>query len=87
MAWYAAELGHSVTLCGRQGSLSYEKLAMSRKNEYVTLPRSVALSTDIARAVGSANVVLVSVPSQSFRDVMAELSANCDLKRSISSPA
>jgi len=81
LAWYAAELGHNVTLCGRRGSISYEKLAMTRKNEYVALPRSVALSDDFSRAVGSANVVLVSVPSQSFRDVMAELSANCDLKK------
>ena len=81
LAWYAAELGHNVTLCGRRGSSSYEKLAMTRKNEYVALPRSVALSDDFSRAVGSANVVLVSVPSQSFRDVMAELSANCDLKK------
>ncbi len=80
LAWYSDQLGHRVTLYGRSGSLSYEKLAMTRSNEYVTLSKSITLSTDLKSAVSGADVILVSVPSQSFRDVMSELMSTVDLK-------
>ncbi len=73
LAWYADKIGHKVTLYGRSGSLSYERLVMSHANEYVKLPSSVALSDNLQRAVGNADIILVSVPSQNFRDVMEEL--------------
>lgn len=79
LAWYASELGHSVKLYGRSGSFNYERLVMSRKNEYVELRDDVTLTNDLARAVGSADVVLVSVPSQNFRDVMEEMRQKCEL--------
>lgn len=79
LAWYAAGLGHTVTLYGRSGSFGYERLCMSRKNEYVELPSSVTLTDDIRKAVNSADVLLVSVPSQSFREVVGELKAHCKL--------
>ncbi len=80
LAWYASELGHTVKLYGRNGSFDYERLVMSRKNEYVELPDSVSLTTDLVRAINGSDVVLVSVPSQNFRDVMSELSQKCELK-------
>lgn len=80
LAWYAAQLGHSVTVYGKSGEISYEKLAMSHENEYLKLPQSVELTTDLKRAVNGADVVQVSVPSQVFRDVMAEMREKCDLK-------
>ena len=79
LAWYAAGLGHTVTLYGRTGSFGYERLCMSRKNEYVELPSSVTLTDDIKKAVNGADVVLVSVPSQSFRDVIRDLKSRCKL--------
>ena len=79
LAWYAAGLGHTVTLYGRTGSFGYERLCMSRKNEYVELPSSVTLTDDIKKAVNGADVVLVSVPSPSFRDVIGDLKSRCKL--------
>ena len=79
LAWYTAGLGHTVTLYGRTGSFGYERLCMSRKNEYVELPSSVTLTDDIKKAVNGADVVLVSVPSQSFRDVIGDLKSRCKL--------
>ncbi len=79
LAWYSDQLGHKVTVYGRSGSLSYEKLVLSHSNEYVKLPSSVVLSDNIARAAASADVILVSVPSQSFRSVMSELKSSVDL--------
>ena len=78
-AWYADQLGHKVTLYGISGDVTYERLVMTHKNEYLTLPKSVELTDDIVRAVKSADVVMVSVPSQAFRSVMGELRGKCDM--------
>ncbi|MCH5153870.1 MAG: NAD(P)H-dependent glycerol-3-phosphate dehydrogenase [Clostridiales bacterium] len=79
LAWYANQLGHKVTVYGKAGEISYEQLNMTRKNEYVTLPKSIELTTDLSKAVRSANVLLVSVPSQVFRDVMSDIRSSCDM--------
>lgn len=79
LAWYANQLGHKVTVYGKSGEISYEQLVMTHKNEYVALPKSIELTNDIARAVKSADVLLVSVPSQVFRDVMGDIRGKCDM--------
>lgn len=80
LAWYSAALGHDTTLYGRTGSFNFERLTMSGENEYVKLPESVKLSNDLKRSVSGADVLLVSVPSQSFRDVMSEMTETCSIK-------
>lgn len=79
LAWYANQLGHKVTVYGKAGEISYEQLVMTHKNEYVTLPKSIELTNDLQRAVKSANVLLVSVPSQVFRSVMGDIRSQCDM--------
>ena len=79
LAWYANQLGHKVTMYGRAGDITYEQLLMAHKNEYVTLPKSIELTNDLVGAVKSAEAVIVSVPSQAFRDVMGELRGKCDM--------
>lgn len=81
LSWYSDQLGHKVTVYGISGDPTYENLVMTRKNNYVTFPSSIELTSDIVRAVKTADVVLISVPSQSFRDVMKELSEKCDLAK------
>ncbi|MCH5161762.1 MAG: NAD(P)H-dependent glycerol-3-phosphate dehydrogenase [Clostridiales bacterium] len=80
LAWYADQLGHKVTVYGKQGEISYEQLAMSRKNEYVTFSKNIELTTDLGAAIRSAEIVLVSVPSQAFRDVLGDIRAKADMK-------
>lgn len=79
LAWYSDQLGHKVTVYGLNGDVTYEQLRMTRKNDYVTLPESVELTSDLVRAVKTADVVIVSVPSQAFRDVMGEVRGKCDM--------
>lgn len=79
LAWYNDQLGHKVTVYGINGDVTFEQLRMTRKNDYVTLPETVELSSDLPRSVKSADVVLVSVPSQVFRDVMGEIRGKCDM--------
>ena len=79
LAWYANQLGHNVTVYGKRGEITYEQLVMTHKNDYVTLPKTVALTDDLPRAIKTADVVLVSVPSQVFRDVMGDIRGTADM--------
>lgn len=79
LAWYADQLGHSVTVYGIAGDPTYENFVMTRKNEYVKFAPSIELTSDIVRAVKSSEIIIVSVPSQAFRNVMGELRAKTDI--------
>ncbi|MCH5350941.1 MAG: NAD(P)-binding domain-containing protein [Clostridiales bacterium] len=79
-AWYADQLGHKVTLYGMPGALDYERLVMTHTNDYLTLPKSIKLTDNLAKAAGNADIIIVSVPSQNFRDCMRSLTAEVDLK-------
>ena len=79
LAWYADQLGHKVTVYGKAGEISYEQLSMTRQNEYVRFSKSIELTTDITRAIKTADVVIVSVPSQAFRNVMGDIRGKCDM--------
>lgn len=79
LAWYADQLGHNVTVYGIAGDPTYENFVMTRKNEYVKFAPSIELTSDIVRAVKSAEIIIVSVPSQAFRNVMSELRAKTDI--------
>ena len=79
LAWYVNQLGHKVTVYGKRGEISYEQLLLTRKNAYVTVPKSIELTDDLPRAIKSADVVLVSVPSQVFREVMGDIRGKCDM--------
>lgn len=66
-AWYADHIGHAVTLWGRKGSRHLAALVEHRKNEYLTLPDSVQLTDDLAGAVASADILVISISSQQLR--------------------
>lgn len=74
IAWYLDTLGHAVTLYGRETSATMARFLKERKNDLLTLPDSIALSTDLAVAA-QADIVVISVPSQSLRNVLQNLSA------------
>lgn len=79
LAWYANQLGHKVTVYGKRGEVSFEQLELTHKNEYVTLPKSIEISSNLKAATKNADVLLVSVPSQVFRDVMGDIRNNVDM--------
>lgn len=70
LAWYCSELNHDVSLVGRINSPTFEKLKLTRKNEYVKIPDSITLTDDLPRAVSRADSVIFSVPSQNFRQTI-----------------
>ncbi len=74
ITWYLDRLGHDVTLYGRENSPHMRAFLETRSNDLLTLPESVALSTEIACAK-DAEVIIISIGAQGLRSLMAELSA------------
>lgn len=72
ITWYLDRIGHSVTLYGRENSGHMRRFIAERRNDLLELPESIALSTDL-QCVLPAEVVIISVPSQSLRGLCAEL--------------
>lgn len=82
ITWYLAEKrGLDVTLYGRESSETMCRFLRERKNDLLTLPDSVKLSTDISR-VGDADVIVISIDSQGLSALMEEL-AQLNLKNKI----
>ena len=74
ITWYLDKIGHEVTLYGRASSPHMQRFLQERKNDLLELPESVSLSTQID-CVRGAEVVVISIPSQSLRGVAGQLSA------------
>lgn len=63
ITWYLDQLGHQVTLYGREGSRNMQRFLTDRSNDYLTLPESVRLTTDIRKALEN-SVIVISIGSQ-----------------------
>ena len=69
ISWYLSREGHDVTQWGRKGGKSFETLYQTGKNEYVEL-KNVKLTSDLSQAVNDCELIVVSVLSQSLREVL-----------------
>lgn len=74
LAWYLDRVGHRVTLYGRETSGHMRQLLETRNNGLLTLPDSVALTTELSQAV-KVELFIISVNSQGLRSLMRELTA------------
>lgn len=74
LAWYTDRIGESVTLYGRKGAADFKALQDTRKNEFVSLPESVALTDDLATALSS-ETLIISIGSQNLRGFLKECEA------------
>lgn len=72
IAWYLDRQGHDVTLYGRASSENMKRFIAERKNELLTLPESVELSTEL-NVLCAAEIIVISIASQSLRDFMREI--------------
>lgn len=61
-----------VTLYGRAESKNMQRFLAERKNDYLTLPESVKLSTDLS-CVKDAEVIVISINSQGLQALLEEL--------------
>lgn len=72
IGWYLDKIGHHVTLYGLSNAESFKQLLTERKNDYITLTDTISLTTDIETTL-EADVIIISVNSQSLRSVCAQL--------------
>ena len=73
ITWYLSEKrGFDVTLYGRDGSETMQRFIKERRNDHLTQPESVKLSTDIS-CLCQADVIIISINSQGLSDLMSEL--------------
>ena len=73
ITWYLSEKkGLDVTLYGRESSEAMQRFISERRNDLLTLPESVKLSTSI-ECVGDADVIIISIGSQGLSALMGEL--------------
>ena len=56
LAWYLDRLGHTVTLYGRESSARMQRLMQERKNDLLTLPERMRLTTSLAEAAEKAGI-------------------------------
>ncbi len=73
ITWYLDSIGHEVTLYGRASSEHMKRFLKERKNDLLSLPESVRLTTDI-NDLKSADVIIISIASQALRSFMSQLS-------------
>ena len=73
ITWYLSEKrGFDVTLYGRDGSETMQRFIKERRNDLLTLPVLVRLSTDKS-CLCQADVIIISINSQGLTDLMSEL--------------
>lgn len=79
IAWYLDSIGHHVTLYGRETSRHMEQLMRERKNEFLSLTDSVALTTDL-QTMTESEVIVISINAQGLSALMEELRV-CDVQQ------
>lgn len=72
IAWYLDQLGHQVSLYGRPSSGAMRRLLEQHGNDLLTLPPSVALTTE-PDCLRDADCILISIGAQNLRALMEEL--------------
>ena len=51
IAWYLDKIGNKVTLWGKPNGEKIQKLIESRQNEYVSIPESITISTNLEETI------------------------------------
>lgn len=78
IAWHLCRIGHEVTLYGLPDAADARELIETRRNALMEIPDELCVTTDID-CIKDAEIIVISVGSQSLRTVMKNL-APYDLK-------
>lgn len=76
IAWYLNKIGNNVISCGLADAPEFIQLSTTHKNDYLTFPDSIEVTSDLARAVNHAEVIIISISSQYLRSYMADIAKN-----------
>lgn len=72
IAWYLDKIKMEVSLYGRPESKNMRRLLEERKNDFLTLPQTVQLTTEL-QSTQEAEVIVISVNAQGLQALMEEL--------------
>lgn len=72
LAYYLDRIGHRVTLYGRASSARMQELLSTRENGLLRLSERVTLSTSLDAAGAGADLIVISVGSQTLRGLLSE---------------
>ena len=72
LAYYHAQK-HDVCLYGRTNSRAYALLCETNENRYLTLPPSVQLTDNLAKALGFSDIIVISISAQQLRQLLCEI--------------
>ncbi len=73
IAWYLDKIGNNVTLWGRPDSEKIQTLINTRKNDYVTIPESINLSTNLQDTISNSDYIVISISSQGLRSLASQI--------------
>ncbi len=79
IAWYLNKIGHNVLLWGRENSKHINEIKNNRKNEFLEFDKTIILSENLQETVGFSEIIIVSISSQSLRELMGNIK-NLNLK-------
>lgn len=74
IAWYLDKIGNEVVSRGLENAPDFKQLYETHKNNYLTFPPSIEVTSDLEYAVNRAEVIIISISSQHLRDYMEEIS-------------
>lgn len=72
LAWYLDKIGHDVTLFGRETSARMKELMATRKNEHLSIPETINLTTSYDGCL-EADIVVISISAQQLGNVASRL--------------
>ena len=73
IAWYLDRNGHKVTTWGLETDPYVTNFFATRKNNYVTFPESIELTTDLKYALNKNQNIIISISSQNLRSLMSSI--------------
>ena len=74
IAWYLDHYHNNVTMWGREQDPFIHRFMETRANEYVTLPESINLTTDLEAALDFSEYIIISISAQAVRSFLGNLS-------------
>ena len=74
IAWYLDKIGHNVLSCGLEDAPEFIQLKNTHKNDYLSFPKSIEISSDLGHAIERAEVIVISISSQYLRSYFNDIS-------------
>ena len=73
IAWYLDKIGNEVTSFGLKDAPDFQELFFRHKNDYLSFPDSIEVTSDLEYSVERAEVIVISISSQNLRSFMKDI--------------